>query len=32
MLMLNDPFRQLDRIAQQVLGTASRPAAMALGV
>jgi HSP20 family protein len=30
MLMLNDPFRQLDRIAQQVLGTASHPAAMAL--
>ncbi|MGX9899652.1 Hsp20/alpha crystallin family protein [Arthrobacter sp. SA17] len=28
MLMLNDPFRQFDRLAQQVLGTAARPAAM----
>ncbi len=28
MLMRTDPFRELDRIAQQVLGTASRPAAM----
>jgi len=27
MLML-DPFRQLDRLAEQVLGTAARPAAM----
>jgi HSP20 family protein len=28
MLMLNDPFRQLDRLTQQVLGTVARPAAM----
>lgn len=28
MLMLNDPFRQFDRLAQQVLGTTARPAAM----
>ncbi|KQR64106.1 hypothetical protein ASF98_11380 [Arthrobacter sp. Leaf337] len=28
MLMINDPFRQFDRLAQQVLGTAERPAAM----
>ena len=28
MLMRTDPFRELDRLAQQVLGTASRPAAM----
>ncbi|MCZ2403692.1 Hsp20 family protein [Paenarthrobacter sp. Z7-10] len=28
MLMLTDPFRELDRIAQQVLGTPARPAAM----
>jgi HSP20 family protein len=28
MLMLNDPFRQLDRLAQQVMGTSARPAAM----
>jgi HSP20 family protein len=28
MLMRNDPFRELDRLAQQVLGTAARPAAM----
>ncbi|WP_458112194.1 Hsp20/alpha crystallin family protein [Arthrobacter sp. R1-13] len=28
MLMLNDPFRQFDRLAQQVLGTAARPAVM----
>jgi HSP20 family protein len=28
MLMLNDPFRQFDRLAQQVLGTVARPAAM----
>ncbi|MFC8302683.1 Hsp20/alpha crystallin family protein [Specibacter sp. NPDC057265] len=28
MLMRTDPFRELDRIAQQVLGTAARPAAM----
>ena len=28
MLMRTDPFRELDRFAQQVLGTASRPAAM----
>jgi HSP20 family protein len=28
MLMRTDPFRELDRLAQQVLGTPSRPAAM----
>ena len=28
MLMRTDPFRDLDRLAQQVLGTAARPAAM----
>lgn len=28
MLMLNDPFRQLDRLAEQVLGTVAHPAAM----
>jgi HSP20 family protein len=28
MLMRTDPFRELDRFAQQVLGTPSRPAAM----
>jgi HSP20 family protein len=28
MLMRTDPFRELDRLAQQVLGTATRPAAM----
>ncbi|MET4622804.1 HSP20 family protein [Arthrobacter sp. 2762] len=28
MLMLNDPFRHFDRLAQQVLGTVARPAAM----
>lgn len=27
-LMLTDPFRELDRFAQQVLGTAARPAVM----
>ena len=30
MLMRTDPFRELDRLAQQVLGTAARPAAMPL--
>ena len=30
MLMMSDPFRQLDRLAQQVLGTAAHPAAMPL--
>lgn len=30
MLMRTDPFRELDRIAQQVLGTAARPAAMTM--
>jgi HSP20 family protein len=30
MLMRTDPFRDLDRIAQQVLGTATRPAAMTM--
>jgi HSP20 family protein len=28
MLMRTDPFRQLDRFAEQVLGTSARPAAM----
>lgn len=28
MLMRTDPFRELDRVAQQVLGTAARPAAI----
>src|ERR1700685_3120109 len=28
MLMRSDPFRDLDRFAQQVLGTAARPAVM----
>ena len=28
MLMRSDPFRELDRFTQQVLGTAARPAAM----
>ena len=28
MLMRTDPFRELDSLAQQVLGTAARPAAM----
>lgn len=28
MLMMSDPFRQFDRLTQQVLGTAARPAAM----
>jgi HSP20 family protein len=28
MLMRTDPFRELDRLAQQVLGTAARPATM----
>jgi HSP20 family protein len=28
MLMRTDPFRELDRLAQQVLGTTARPAAM----
>jgi HSP20 family protein len=28
MLMRTDPFRELDRVTQQVLGTRSRPAAM----
>ncbi len=28
MLMLNDPFRQFDRFAEQVLGTVARPAMM----
>ncbi len=28
MLMRTDPFRELDRFAQQVFGTAARPAAM----
>jgi HSP20 family protein len=30
MLMMSDPFRQLDRLAQQVFGTAAHPAAMPL--
>ena len=28
MLVRNDPFRELDRFTQQVLGTAARPAVM----
>lgn len=28
MLMRTDPFRELDRLTQQVLGTKARPAAM----
>lgn len=28
MLMMSDPFRQFDRLTQQALGTAARPAAM----
>ena len=28
MLMRTDPFRELDRLTQQVLGTAARPVAM----
>jgi HSP20 family protein len=30
MLMRTDPFRDVDRLAQQLLGTAARPAAMPL--
>jgi HSP20 family protein len=30
MLMRTDPFRELDRLAQQALGTPARPAAMAM--
>jgi HSP20 family protein len=30
MLMRTDPFRDLDRLTQQLLGTAARPAAMAM--
>ncbi|GGZ79848.1 Hsp20/alpha crystallin family protein [Streptomyces echinoruber] len=30
MLMRSDPFRDLDRLAQQVLGAAARPSAMAM--
>jgi len=30
MLMRTDPFRELDRLAEQVLGTRARPAAMPL--
>jgi HSP20 family protein len=30
MLMRTDPFREFDRVAQQVLGTPARPAAMAM--
>ena len=30
MLMRTDPFREFDRLAQQVLGTAARPAAMSM--
>ncbi|WP_457974595.1 Hsp20/alpha crystallin family protein [Arthrobacter sp. D1-17] len=29
-MLMSDPFRQLDRLTQQVFGTAARPAAMAL--
>ena len=31
MLMRTDPLRELDRLTQQVLGTAARPAAMPMG-
>ncbi|MER6627188.1 Hsp20/alpha crystallin family protein [Streptomyces sp. NPDC000987] len=30
MLMRTDPFRELDRVAQQVFGSTARPAAMAM--
>lgn len=30
MLMRTDPFRELDRLTQQVLGTSARPAVMAM--
>jgi HSP20 family protein len=30
MLMRSDPFRELDKLAQQVWGTATRPAAMSM--
>ena len=30
MLMRTDPFRDFDRLAQQVMGTSSRPAAMSM--
>ncbi len=30
MLMRTDPFRELDRLTQQLAGTAARPAAMAM--
>src|SRR6476469_7983627 len=30
MLMRTDPFRELDRLTQQVLGTTARPASMPL--
>ena len=30
MLMSTDPFRTLDRLAEQVFGTAARPAAMSM--
>ncbi|MBV1781006.1 Hsp20 family protein [Paeniglutamicibacter sp. ABSL32-1] len=30
MLMRSDPFRELDKLAQQVLGTTARPAAMSM--
>ncbi|MGW0335428.1 Hsp20/alpha crystallin family protein [Streptomyces sp. NPDC003011] len=30
MLMRTDPFRELDRLAQQVLGSTTRPSAMAM--
>ena len=32
MLMRTDPFRELDRLTQQVFGTAARPAAMPMDV
>ena len=32
MLMRTDPFRELDRLAQQALGTPSRPAAVPIDV
>jgi HSP20 family protein len=29
-MLMSDPFRQLDRLTQQVFGTVARPATMAL--
>ena len=32
MLMRTDPFRDLDRLTQQLMGTTARPSAMAMDV